>query len=131
LLSGIHAVDILDKHRILLLARNVPSATFGSPAGDYLSMFMGGISNVPMFKGVEVRLSGPQDGDLLKAKVSGSGMPDIDGEAPLQPNFLLSFGDTSPWQNEPIIPTLSKAHAEARRVIARLMRAYFDPNNTF
>jgi hypothetical protein len=41
ILSGIHALDIRDKHRLLILSRCFPRAIMGSEAGNYIGMLLG------------------------------------------------------------------------------------------
>ena len=53
----------------------------------------------------------------------------MEGDAPFQPNFSISFGPGAPFANRPVVETLLKCRDEVGMAIEQLADAYFSPDN--
>lgn len=120
-LAGLHSLDILDKHRLLILSRSIPTFITGKHNTALIEMFLG-IRGFP--DGIPINLIAPEDGDLVKVKLEGTNLPNTESEAADQPNFVISFGDEQPFANKPVIETLLKCEAETRLAIDAMIAAY-------
>jgi hypothetical protein len=126
ILYGIHELDILDKHRLLILAPFIPTITTGTHEWNYIKMFLGSLE---WPEGIPVRFTHPDD-YLVRAEVAGD-VPHLEGDAPIQPPFVLSFGEGQPFADRPVVQALKEALREVKRAVEEMVCAFTHPDNTF
>jgi hypothetical protein len=125
ILSGIHTLDVRDKHRLLILSRQVADMTTG-----VLNELTTKHSNITFAGPGIFRWTGPDNEPILKVgrEYILKALPDTQEEAKVQPVFGISFGDP-PFANEPAIRTLVSAATQVRSALDKLVIAYLDPAN--
>lgn len=121
LLSGLHLLDIADKHRLII------------PVGRVASLTANAIKkNLP-----EAPISGPgvihyegKDNDVFRIVFSGTradprNLPlrSFERDADVQPGFLLCFGPDTPFSGMGIVPKLIEISAEVERAIKHVLSA--------
>jgi hypothetical protein len=125
-LHGIHELDIRDKHRLLILAPFIPTIITGTKYWDYIKPFLG---NIEFPEGIPFRFTRPDNDSLLAVNLTGDA-PYTEGQAPVQPPFVLSFGEGQPFADRPVIQVLNEAHQEVRRAVEAMAAAFAHPSNT-
>lgn len=129
LLSGVHKLDIEDKHKLLIPAYKAATYWSGDDFADYLDkvFFQGMLSQffaqqgVP--DGIRIRFTTSSDHELLAAPIIGANITEMEGVAPVQPEFTISFAREQPFANTPVIDTLNEACTEVERAIGLLIDA--------
>jgi hypothetical protein len=131
-LCAIHDLNILDKHRLLVLARRIPELSF-----EQVSAFL----DVTMVNGTLI-FSGPEDEALFKGPITiGATRVERRLAAKLQPYekeiegvnpvFHIAFGEEQPCGRQYVIETLSNAVELVDQAVRDLIVAYVDSGNTF
>jgi hypothetical protein len=131
-LYGIHALNICDKHRLLVLTRNIPNIITGTnvQADQMLKLFL----QTNLIKpGAKFVLAAPDSEDLFSANANfeGFGDRDFEKETEFQPAFTIAFSEGQPFEKREVVETLVSCTKEVRRAVDELIAAYLDPANTF
>jgi hypothetical protein len=127
-LTGVHELDIRDKHRLLILAAFNPTVTTGTKDWELIKRLLG---NIELPKDIPVRITGSENDDILAADLTGDNIPNLQGEAAVQPPFVISFGEGQPFAHSPVIEVLNEAHREVHRAVDEIVAAFLHPDNTF
>ena len=127
LLYFIHALDIQDKHRLLILAGQRAVFTTGSGNDKILG---------PMLReypkpGVNIILDGPEETNLvtIRRPYVTRDLPDSENEAKVQPAFTITFGETEIFSGNPVVNILRGLTDEAEAAVDAIIAAFLDPAN--
>lgn len=131
-LNVIHALDIQDKHRLLILAGQRAVFTIGSGNDAILKPLLG--ENAEAAASTHVVLNGPEDTTLLTfhRRYTTRDLADSEQEAKVQPAFVITFGEgeiTAP-QPVPVLNALVSCANEAHAAVDTVIKAFLDPENT-
>lgn len=118
LLSGLHALDVRDKHHLILTVGRAAQMT-----GDELGAITG-----MAFAGPGVITFGNATG-IARQKIIAPRQwrrrtPDTEKETDIQPAFTICFGKSEPFSGGAVIPILGRLVAEVETAIADLTAAY-------
>jgi hypothetical protein len=109
-LYGLHDLDILDKHRILIPVISIAAASFTIGSGG---KFMSGLST---------RMQASERGETYFAEF-GDSFQIEDPET--YPSFHIIFGNGQPFESEPIFPTLHQLSQLISGILDALEKALF------
>lgn len=128
-LFSVHALNIHDKHRLLVLTRNIPNFVGGKSANidAFFAQFGMNIS-----QGATIRLAAPENEDLFTFNCAFEGQTpenDFEQETDLDPTFTISFSDGQPIVKREVVESLIECTKEVRRAVDLLVTAYLDPAN--
>jgi hypothetical protein len=126
MLSGIHALDIRDKHRLAILSRGIPN-------------FSANALGVLLEKHTTVRLTGPgsllmaapDDKDILVIRRDFVLKHNSEEEAEVQPAFVITFGKGQPFENKIVLEILRNAGRAVRGALDDMLVAFLDVGNVF
>ena len=123
----IHALDIQDKHHLLILAAQRAAVVTGSPSGRILREVLR--PNTP--DGILIVFDAPENANALTINrpYVTHGLPDSENEAKEQPAFAITFGEGEMLAGTPVVETLVDFAKEADRAVRELVTAFLDPNN--
>lgn len=127
-LSCIHAFDVQDKHRLLILAAQRAAIMIGSGQEKFLKEVLP--ANAP--PGVVVVFDTPAHANALTIKraYATRDLPDSENEVNQQPDFAVTFGETVLLQGTPVLETLNHMASETEEAVRRLAAAFLDPGNS-
>lgn len=130
-LSGLHLLDVQDKHRLLILSRRI--ATIG---GDELGKILG----IQVTGPGKIVFDGPEDSTLFSGKggfgnrrrrlalmrTRGTWSEEARGQA----TFYLAFGKGLAFEGGAVIPTLRICVEEIERTVSTLVEAFLHKDNS-
>ena len=127
-LSGLHALDVRDKHHLLILTRYVPVLT-GDDLGKVTKKFTG----VEFVGPGRLHFQTPEDTPIFtyRKRFVLLGMGDSEEEADAQPVFNIAFGEGPSFYGRPVLSTLDEMTRAVEDTIDILVRAYRAPGNIF
>lgn len=118
LLSGLHLVDVRDKHHLILTVGRVVSISTGLLAhyglnitGDGIINFVGAGDEVIRFK-------------LPTARRNRGMIPKVEQESEVQPAFTVCFGEGETFAGQPVVPKLGEMVGSVENAINLLVEAY-------
>lgn len=126
-LALVHALDVKDKHRLLILSGQ--RAVFRArPKGDPLADLIN-----PRIKefGDLIILDGPEDVELFSVRKSFvlRDLPPSEKEAEPQPVFVITFGEGEILRGMPVLQTLPNMVIDTAEAVERLATAFLHPAN--
>ncbi len=125
-LALVHALDIQDKHRLLILSGQRP--VFTGVGDDIMATLVR--EKIKRY-GRLVILDGPEDVDLVTVKRSYvlRDLPNTEKETQPQPTFVVTFGEGEVMEGIPVVETLERMTNDTRDAVDRVIDAYLDPAN--
>jgi len=125
-LSGLHALDTRDKHRLLIFSRHVANI----PVEDVSKMLQKFMSIRFVGEDAVFRWTGPEDGEIFTVgtKFVTRDLPDSERETELQPAFGICFGKSIPFEDCLIIQTLHSLTKDVASAVDCLIDAYIYNN---
>jgi hypothetical protein len=136
-LNGIHAISNTDKHRLLVLVQSMPSFMMDTDAGIFYNRFLGAGDYGPLGigefsdlvpKGFTINLITSKDGDIMRVTLTGTDViQSFEGEAAVQPPFVISFAADHPFAHKPVILSLHEAKTEAASAVKAMVAAFLHP----
>jgi hypothetical protein len=126
-LYTVHALDIKDKHRLLILAAQRATFVTGTPNEAFLKPFL----KSPPRPGITIILDGSEDKDILTVKRGFvlRDMRDTEQEAKIQPTFVIAFDEDEALPGLSVIQVLRTCAEEVNRAVETLVNAFLDPDN--
>ena len=140
ILSGIHSLDIRDKHHLLILSRGIPrfvgdtlSALINARPKLNVPVACSGVARLEIGAGGAILMAAPEDQDILKVatRFATRSLADSQEEAKVQPAFAITFGKGQPFADRTILEVLRDAARNVRTALDCLIVAYLDPENAF
>lgn len=127
ILSGVHALDVRDKHKLLILSRYLPELS-----GDELGRLVAPYYSLVKFVGPGVfRITTTEDLITLDRRYTTRWKPNSEEETEIQPVFNISFSKGQIFENQVVIEVLVKAAKAIRQALDEIVIAYLDPENEF
>lgn len=128
ILSGIHSLDIRDKHRLLILSRGIPNFT-GSRLGDLIGKQAG----IQIKGGGSILMTAPDGEDIITINKQFilRDLPDCQKEAEVQPPFVIIFGKGQPFENKIVLQVLRDGANAVRTALDEMLVAFLNPANKF
>lgn len=130
-LYGVHFLDIQDKHQVLVLTDGKAMIRAGEPEEALLK----DTTDSPMPAGTKLVFAGSPSDDALMIldgfRYATRDLPDSENEAKVQPTFTIAFSNREVLAHVPVVDALRVAAEETRLAVEKMIKAYFDPDNTF
>lgn len=125
-LALVHALDIQDKHRLLILSGQ--RAIFTGVEGDALAK---AVETQATRYGRLIILDGPEDEDLITVERTFvlRDLPTTENETQTQPAFAITFGEGELLKGMPVVETLARMADDTRTAVESVIDAFLDPDN--
>ncbi|MCA6104746.1 hypothetical protein [Bradyrhizobium australafricanum] len=137
-LHGLHALDVRDKHQLLIVSRGVANLTgstlnplVGGDGAINVHLPGGGTARMVLGFGASIIMTAPDHEDILKVAKPFllRDLPDTQEEASIQPVFLMIFGKGQAFDDRAVLATLQEATTAVRAALDQVIIGYLDPAN--
>ena len=122
-----HALDIRDKHHLLILTGRRAMFHTGTAHDEFIRPFIKG--NVPAGKTIVIDTADERVALTVNKPFVLRDLPVTEKEADVQPTFMITFGDSEGLPGLPVVQVLRHCSKDTGIAVRAIVAAFLDPDN--